>query len=383
MKKALGILLALVLVLAFSVPVMAQPPEEVVPTDVEVTGGTTTPPIIKAKWEQDDTDLLEDGDPTHEKYIGNGALCNAQFLPSGQFEVDKIVEFWVIVTDPEGVATVSQVVVDVYHPDDFPEARLTEMGWERHKYQIILTKVDKFSEGIPAYEAAKAAHLVTYQNGYTDTEIMDELKKCTAEVYKGVEVMSYRQPQGKYKVVADACDQGNSWASEASPATTLENNFTYVCTPGFEIDFNKLDYGTVEVSKKKWIAGNTIWMDSGSLDAAPDPNPATIRNIGNTDLFITVHETDMDFGHSGVTPTEYCGSTQPPDGASNWNVIFDARLGSDPANEMYFDPCVPVTLPNKLKLCNKDELDFSIHVIKSTFGPHSGWKTLGCEKAPW
>lgn len=393
MKKVLGILLAVALVLAFSVPVMAQPPEEEVPTEVTVTGGTTSPPIIKCKWEQDQSGVLEDGDPTHEKYIGDGAAtpCNGQFLPSGEYQVDKVMEFWVVVTDPEGVNTVSQVTVDVDHPADFPDERLAEMGWERHKFQVILGKVDKFIDGIPAYEAARDAHLVTYQPGYEPVydaegnlvkdDVWDELNKCTAEVYMGVEVISYHQPQGKYIVVADACDQGNSWASEADPPTTLKNNFTYVCVPGFEIDFNKLDYGTVEVSKKKWIAGDTDW--DTPLAPAPDPNPATIRNRGNTDLWITVHETDMGFGHQGITPTAYQGSTQPPAGASNWNVVFDARMGSAPANEMYFDPCVTVKLPNKLKLCQKDELDFSIHVIKSTAGPHTGLKTLGCEKAPW
>lgn len=370
MKKVISVALALVLALALlltAAPAMADP---VIPTEVDVTGGTTSPPIIKVKWEQDTTPSLEDGDPGH-------AIDGAQFLPPGVFGGTKIVQYWVIVTDPEGVATVAEVMVNVYHPAGPPENG-------SHKYKIVLTKVDKFGVGIPAYEAARGAGLVFYgynpaiQADYTDVEVMDELNKCTAEVYMAEEVLDYHQPAGDYTVMADACDQGNAYASEATPRTDLVNTFTYVAVAGFEVDFNALNYGTVEVCKNKWIAGDVIW--NTPLDAAPAPNPATVRNIGNTDIKITVHQDDMTFGHTGITPTAYQGTVPPAPGQSNWNVNFDARLGSDPANEMYYDPCVTVTLPNVLKLCNTDELDFSIHVIESIAGVHTGTTTLGCEE---
>jgi hypothetical protein len=374
MKKIIVIVFALVLVMSLTLPAVAQPPPPTpipgnsvdVSTGVNVSGGTTTPPIIKCKWEQDTTALLEDGDPTHD-------IAGSQFLPPGVYNGTKMVQYWVVVTDPEGVSTVSKVSVDVYHPDG------------SFKYQVILTKVDKFSVGLPAYLAAKAAGLVTYNTGYMptgplmeDDDVWTELDKCTAEVYMGSEVMDYHQPCGLYRVNADAMDNGNAWASENN--TDLQNFFKYICVPKFEVDFNALNYGNVSVCSEKWIAGDTVFDDP--IAPAPNPNPATVRNIGNIPIKLTVMQTDMGFSHSGATPTAYQGSTPPPDGASNWNVVFDARMGSIVTNGMYYDPLVEVTLPNVLPLCNTDELDFSIHVVKSTAGPHSGTITLGCVPAP-
>jgi hypothetical protein len=367
MKKAIMIAFALVLALSLSVPALAQEPGNSVDvsTGVNVTGGTTTPPIIKCKWEQDLTTVLEDGDPLHE-------VPGSQFLPPGVFGGTKAVQYWAVVTDPDGVASVKTVSVDVYHPVGPPENG-------SFKYQVILQKVDKFAVGIPAFLAANDTGLIAYNTGYNDLEVLNELEKCTAEVYMGVEVLDYHQPCGDYRVHADACDTSNAWASEVG--TDLENFFRYICVPKFEIDFNGLAYGDVVVCSEKWIAGDTIFDDPVGL--APVPNPATVRNIGNTNIKIKVKQTDMGFNYSGTTPTAYQGSAPPPEGASNWNVVFDARMGNDPVNQMYYDPFVEITLPNALPLCNTEELDFSIHVVKSTSGPHTGLMTLGCVQTPF
>jgi len=370
MKKLLTIVMVVVLSVALGLPAMAQ----TVTTGVNVTGGTTTPPVVKAKWEQDLTASLEDGDPAH-------LTSGSQFLPPGVFGGQKPVQYWVVVTDDEGVSTINQVVVDVYHPSGPPENG-------SFKYQIILTLVDKVAVGIPAYDAAVAAGLVHYNTGFTDAEVDDELDKSTAQVYMGSADIDYCQPGGDYRVVADAYD-GGLWGSEAVPPTNLENTFLYVPVPGIEIDFNALQYGDVVVSAEKWIAGDTVW--DTPIGAAPSPNRATVRNVGNTDVKITVNETDMAFGFSGAPPaTAYSGSTPPTNVnttpasyQSSWNVVFDARLGSLAANAMYFDPNVTATLPNELPLCNKDELDFSIHVYKSTAGTHSGSMTIGFVLSPF
>lgn len=371
MKKLLTIAMVMVLAVALAVPAMAQ----VVTTGVNVTGGTTTPPIIKAKWERDLTASREDGDPSH-------LVFGSQFLPSGQFEVDKLVEYWVIATDPEGVNQITQVVVDVYHPGGPPE----NGSW---KYQLILTRVDKVSVGIPAYIDARDKDMVWFNSQpiqYTDAEVWDELDKSTAQVYMASAPLSYHQPAGDYTVVADAYD-GGKWASEGG--TSLRNSFLYKPVGGMEVDFNALGYGDIAVSTEKWISGNVVW--DTPIGAAPAPNRATVRNIGNTDLQITVRQSDMGFSYSGLPPaTAYSGPTAPTNinttpaaYLSSWNVVFDARLGSFAGNAMYYDPNVTVTLPNKLPLCNTDELDFSIHIYKSVAGGHAGTMTLGYVVVPF
>jgi hypothetical protein len=407
MKKLVAITVALALALTLAltaIPASANGPIDV-GTGVDVSGGTTTPPIVKCKWEQDITTDLEDGDILHQ-------TPGAQFLPPAVFGGTKVIQYWAVVTDPEGVSTVKTVSAEVYHPAGPPENG-------SKKYQVIMEKVSKFDVGLPAYRAARAAGLVMYGPGYggaspyeppcmipnpTDPtlppipvdqvidpatgeiictdDIWYELDKCTAEVYMGWELIDYHQPAGDYRVVVDACDNGNAWAGQATPPTDLENYFTYLPVAAFEIDFNSLTYGTVSVCNEKWVAGDTVFQNPYP-DAAPVPNPASVRNIGNVDIQLTVEQTDMGFGYSGTPPTAYSGQVPPAVGASNWNVVFDARLGSDPANAMYYDPEVEVTLPNKLPLCNTEELDFSIHIIKSTSGSHDGTLTIGCVKVPF
>ncbi|MGB2798952.1 MAG: hypothetical protein WBC82_03810, partial [Dehalococcoidia bacterium] len=128
-------------------------------------------------------------------------------------------------------------------------------------------------------------------------------------------------------------------------------------------------YGNATVCVEKMIAGDTVF--DLPVAAAPDPNPATVRNIGNTDIKLTILQNDMGFGYSGNPPN------------IDWNVEFDARMGSDNLNKVLYDPEVEVTLPNKLPLCNTEELDFSIHIEKSGYGPHTGNMTLGCMEVPF
>ena len=364
MRKTFSIVIALLMTLGMvlsAAPVVA----DTVDTGVNVTEGTGTPPIIKCKWEQDLTMCLEEGDPDHE-------TDGSQFLPPGVYKGTKAVQYWAVVTDLEGVNTIKTVDATVYHPEGLPECG-------SKKYQKIMTKVDKKTMGIPAYIAARDAGLVTYQTGYGDYEVMFELDKCTADVYMVEEVLDYHQPAGDYRVDVDACDSYNKWASQGN--TNLVNYFTYVAVPGFEVDFESVDYGDVVACSEKWIAGDTIFDAPGAYD--PNPNPATVRNIGNTDIKITVHQNDMGFDHSDATGTAYEGSVPPAGDESNWNVVFDARLGSDQVNGMYYDPWVTVTLPNTLPLCNTEELDFSIHVVKAGEGGRVGYMDLGCEIAPF
>ena len=66
-----------------------------------------------------------------------------------------------------------------------------------------------------------------------------------------------------------------------------------------------------------------------------------------------------------------------------WNVQFDARMGSDP---YYYEgdimPYQERVLRNYLNLSSKDELDFSIKVLKGT-GSHNGVITIGCVEVPF
>lgn len=409
MKKALGILLAVVLAVALAVPVVmaGEPPPKVVDTEVTVPLGGGSSPIIKCKWEQDTTPCLEDADPLHEKFDpqwGGMCPCNAQFQPPCLHEGEKPVQYWAIVTHEFGVEEIDKVYVDVYHPMDFSDARLAEMGLERKKYELQLTEQPKLVNpdapdgydlggAIDAFVKAWEAKLVIYNAAlYPDAataydDIMEELLKCVANVYMAPGVLDYHQPCGDYKVEIKAVDKKSNWIQ-------FENCMTYECVCCFDIDFNKVDFGKINICSKKWIPGDTTFNDP--VDTAPDPNPATVRSIGNCDLHLIIHQSDLvgdvlgPLGITGTDPeTTYQGTVQPNldplmgPVESNWNVHWDARLGNNPANEKFFDPCVDVELLNKLKLCNKDELDLSIHVSKAKPDTYKGTMTLGCICVDW
>ena len=228
--------------------------------------------------------------------------------------------------------------------------------------------------GVDKFMKAWDAHLVTVAPGYDQDEIMFELEKCTAKIYMVVGELEYHQPCGNYRVVIHAQDQ------HSNQATALENCMTYVCMQAFRLDFTGLCYGDVMLSNEKWISGNTVFETPAGK--APNVVLATVHNIGNMPLKVKIKQDDMGFGYSGMTPTTYQGSTKPAPGQSSWNVIFDARIGGNPADHMYFDPCclasadldactaVEVILPTVLMPCTPQEIDFSIHVIKAGLGLH-------------
>ncbi|HUU65509.1 MAG TPA: hypothetical protein VMW37_05330 [Dehalococcoidales bacterium] len=397
MKKVLGILLALMLVLAFSLPVMATD----VDTGVTISSGGGAPPIIKCKWEQDTTACLEEGDTEHKMYPGGfiESPCHAQFLPSCEFDVDTVVEYWAIITDPDDVDQNDAIIsVDVFHPLGPPENGSA-------KYQLTLELVEKGllydaagnvigctpGMGVDKFMKAWEANLVTVGTNpigggaYTKEDIKYELEKCTAKIYMVEGFLEYHQPYGNYKVEIKAIDQ------HGNHATPLENCMTYVAMQAMRIDFTDVSYGEIMLCKEIWITGDTVFETPGP---APPVKP-TVHNIGNMPLQIKIKQDDMGFGYTGIASTTYQGLVLPDDTQSSWNVIFDARVGSDPAGTRYFDPCcvktadlsactaVEVTLPTKLMPCNPQELDLSIHVRKADVGAYSGNLILVCVEAGW
>ncbi|NQT48595.1 MAG: hypothetical protein HQ578_06430, partial [Chloroflexi bacterium] len=276
---------------------------------------TGCPPTVTCMWQQDTAfssggggRLLEDGDPLHE-------TSGAQFLPVLLFNSAKELQYWAIVSHPEDTDGVERVTVSVYHPVLPPE-------YGSKTCEPTLTEVDKSMVGIPAYETASNAGLVAYQDGYDKGKVIDELIDGRAEVYMVQGVLTYGEPAGDYRVVADACCSDGAYASDKG--TSLENHFSYLGTCGIEIDFASINYGAIEVGTVRWIQGDALLDEP--VDAAPDPNPATVRNVGNTNLQITVWQDDMGFGYSG--------SSEDP----NWKVEYGARLGRDPANDTRYRP---------------------------------------------
>jgi hypothetical protein len=286
-----------------------------VTTYAEVAGGDSgSPPDIKCKWETPDDDP---GDGIQIAPILGG---------------EKQVFYYAIVTDPQGVDTISAVYADIWHPDG------------EFKYQIELDTIIKGSEAISIFEDAWDDGIVTvndaYYYGWSDddiyNDIIDELNEGLAYLYKGYSYLDYCQPAGWYHVGIRAVDNYAEWSDY------LCNHFWYIPTAGIEIDFSSIDYGSAVISTTKWVGGD---IDFGTGDKP------TVRNIGNTPVELHVYQTDMGFGKT--------------DG--DWNVMFDARLGADGGISTYY-PEEEAVLGDILDLCTTEKLDFSIHIYKGVPG---------------
>jgi hypothetical protein len=375
MKKILIMAVAFVVMISMAMPVMAATTN--VGSEVTITSAGNAP-IIKCKWEQEPITELESGDPTHVLFK-TGAPSNAQFNPPMVKGAKKPIVYYAVVTDKEEGGNVAQVFADVYHPLNSPPPYSTSKDPRGpfFKYEIpfspmvqflpggIISDTDKGNE-IAALNAAYNAKLVSFANGYTLAEVVTELSKGTAVLWKGTALIDYEQPAGEYTVNVFGIDKTNATSAP------LVNTFTYVAISGVEVDFNKIIYGSVGLDIEKMIAGDVIW------DANPNPvtvgegqaNQATVRNIGNTWAHVTIKQSDLGFGK---------------DINGMWNVAFDARMGNSDTYRVYYDPEQTVVLPNFLKLSTQDELDLSIKVHKSVPGQtlYGGTITIGSTIEPF
>ena len=351
MKKALGILLALVLVLAFSVPALADVPD--VPTKVTVVGDAAgSPPIIKAKWEKF-SHYTNSGEMRPDRaaytldymtYDDDPTTAGIQVFPPGQNdaqgEID--VEYWAVVTDPQGRADIVFVSADVYHPDGSP------------KYEVMLLQVcanyldaTVKAEAFAEMEAADAAGAITYNAGYTLDDLKAQYEQNQAWIFMGVEWLDYHQPHGMYRVEVCAADQGLK-------KDYKENWFEYVKEASIAIDFTMLDFGEVLLCKEVPISGDNDMTT---------PNKPTVKNLGNCDANVCVHFNDMGLGWR----TE--NGEQVP------NVTYDARLDLfEPVPVI--NPSEDIQLPGVVPLCNHMKISFSIHVSKAEPGEYTGICTI-------
>jgi hypothetical protein len=342
MRKAIYIFALISLFSMSFMPAIASVDLEVIPTkDIstgllqDTTGGAT--PIVKAKWEAN-----------VDRYTDASITAGAQFLPSGVKDENKTIAMCAIVTDPDGLADINNVYADVFYPAGVElgcsHVALQDqsgLGCGELMQEDTLARLSK-ADGIDLFcNKVKNLNnnLPTFNSPYTYTEICKadgELMKETAAVYCGEKDLSYEDPAGMYKVWAVGQDKVGLMGK-------LENYFEYLPVTAFETDFTSVNYGSVRLNTHKIINGDLSW---GGL--------ASVRNVGNTRIAISVKQNDLGFGKTNGL----------------WNVKYDARVGSD-ASFAQYDPEVWQLLDDQLDLSELNEMDFSIDVSK--FPPtHTG-----------
>jgi len=388
-------------------PVVGIANDNTVQTELERDSGGGSPPVVKAKWEMkgpcfdgrtwNNCAAVHPQDGRREG-LDDSTAAGAQFAAPGTWGAKMNYTVCAIVTDPNGAADIYGVYADIYYPSnrkmhklldrdpytpdpnedidnptggcgDFIEQNTLIKLSKEDGYDLFCNWIRQYNYNLPTYNVTDMGY-TSLEDMYNDICGPDgELMKEEAFVYCDDKFLLWEEPAGDYRVVVTALDKGGK------SSNPLENHFTYLETVGFEKDFTQVDYGEVLLSTDKKIAGD---KEFGT------PDRPTIRNTGNTRLYMKVAQDDMGLGKS----------------SDQWNVKYDARVGSD-ANWTYYypfkfkdgDDTNPGTPPTSyytisqeiLDLSETEEMDFSIHVYKwpDTNTNYSGWMWLAAGKAGW
>jgi len=361
--------------------------------------GGGTPPIIKAKWEMNgpcftgnNNDVWDDCanvGSEHGSNTGEGADDStdpgAQFNAPGEFESNMNYTICAIATDPNGPDDIAGVYADIYYPEgisyhpedpDNPDQVGNNAGQPNNPdyglsacgafiEQNTLHKLDK-EDGIDLfcnqirnnnnnlpefYEFPSGSDFYDYDEICGPT---GELEKEEAHVYCDDKQLWYEWPAGDYRaevIAQDAAGNSSTQNSNVGEDGVTANLFEYLPLTEFAVDFTSVNYGEVLLNTKKIL--------SGDLDMTTSARP-TVRNLGNTRLYMWVAQDDMGLGQT----------------SGNWNVSYEARLGNRSADWRSYDPFdfegagSPTfsgdyeRLQDILDLSEDEELDFSILVTK-------------------
>lgn len=364
MKKIVGILLAVVLVTSLAVPALASDKEQV---DAEAkVGGAGSPPFICAKWETPDHDPAKNG---------------TQILPVP--EGKRMVKFYVVAGDPNGVEDLAAIDVTVKYPDGKEKFQLRairdQMGtpddpsddkWKDPAGNLLrqLAYTDKVDMGancsttdpddllVPdAMDALDAQGRIKYGLNQTLESVKYDIKYGKQLLIELIGEMDYHQPAVKYKVEVVATDLGG-----VTTTKPLVNYFWYLSIVALKIDFTMINWQTVNVGVWNYKLGDA---DMGT------PNRPTVQNVGNDPAMLEVHATAMTGTNMGKTITRFdvemdqLDPTLPPTMEVQYGrVEFDASVPTIITEEGVGPPLEPVLLPP----CTPTQIDFSVHPDSGT-----------------
>ena len=362
-----------------------------------VDGGTGQGPIIKAKWEMYNERF--NGCELDGEYTGEDALdtAGAQFAPPGIWDATMDYTVCAIVTDPNGVADIDGVYVDIYYPSDrafhyqypantsySPHYAIAEdivnnngnldegihgcgefieenelLPLEKMEgYRLFCDTIHDNNNNLPKFFEMSTSELYSY------SEICGaegELMKETAKVYCDDKDLIWEDPAGNYLVKVFAIDNSGNFSYDDTGDNPIDyNEFQYLELVDFEVDFASVVYGDVALNSHKIISGD---LDFGTSDKP------SIRNVGNTRLWVKVQQDDMGLGKVGET----------------WNVKFDARVGNEFAEWRNYWPDTLTTLQDILDLSELEEMDFSVLITKfpTIQTDYTGTLDLSASKAPF
>lgn len=353
MKRSLRILnILLVLAMALSLFPLAALADDIPTTAVIDPAGT--PPQTLFKWELPDMQpgtgpmVVEYGtlaDP--HQHDDDMNVTGMQVFPNLEDQPEvRWIDYWWVVTDPNGIGDINDAFVRVFHPDG-------ALKYQLHgALQPCPALGTATTVGTTLEAAVHTDQLTSAQAGL----IVENCGKRIWQVYRVVGELSKHQPAGTYTVIASAVDR-------AGNTSELSNTFTVLPIIGFQRDFAGVDFGQILPNTDKWVRGD---FEFGS------PLP-TVKNVGNVLMNINVEFTPMV-------------------GAKYLKLIdlFDVMLDStndSVVDGQAFDPVragESVCFDEQALGSNvTGQIDFSIHPGSIPADSYAGrvniWGTMGCQ----
>lgn len=350
MKRSLRILnFLIVLALALSLfPLTALADD--VPTNAVINPAGSAP-ATELKWElpdmQSDVAGIQFGTAANpHQHDDDMSLTGMQVYPNLEDEpVVRQIDYWWVVSDPNGIGDIIDAFIRVYHPD----------GGLKYQLHGTLQPCAALGTGTTVGTTLEAAVHTGQLSAANAALALENCGKQIWRVYRVQGELSKHQPAGTYTVVASAVDQAGNTGS-------LTNTFTVLPIIGLRQDFSAVDFGQILPNTSKWVRGDFVF--GGALP--------TVENVGNVLMYLNV-------------------SFTPMVGAQYQKVInsFDAML--DATNNAVVDGQAFDPVPANTAICFNNQplgsnvlgqIDFSIHpgsIPGDTYTGHVNiWGTQSC-----
>jgi len=346
-KKIAAIVFTLVLVLGLIGGPALAVDQETVDTQATV-GGSGSPPFICAKFE------TPDHDPTPDTQILP--------VPEGQ----RLVKFYVVVGDPNGVDDIASVDVTVRYDDGTEKFQLRAIRptWTQIPWDGLIDMDGDCTGETPvpiAMASLDAQGRITYGVGQDLGTVLYDIENGKQLLIELVGEMDYHQPSMNYIVEAVGSDAGG-----ATGAPVI-NTFLYMSIVALKIDFSVIDWQTVNIDAWNYVLGD---------EDMTTPARPTVQNVGNDPAKIQLLASPMVGAVNGKTIEEFDAEMDYKDKATG-AIIQEGRIefmaGVPTVITEIGDPTIPVLLPP----CTPTQIDFSLHPPYGTIADaYSGTMTI-------
>jgi hypothetical protein len=317
-KKMLGIFAVMLLLLSASAWGQYVTPDmpAVIPGTAGVIAGAGIDPVVQFAWVLPDEDNLTTG--TQIEIIASGERCD--------------IFACIVVSDANSRETISDVFVDVYHPDG------------SKKYQVHAQRITERADFDYCRQEAVKAGLLTPEQ--SDSIRYNTYDQQIWYMYKVFLPMYYHQPAGTYEARAFAVD---NTARVSAPRSAF---FDWVPATYLELDFNSINFGNVQPG-----AADVFTIINGDTNMGTPAAP-TVKNEGNTEIRLGIEFSDFIGQSYGKIIDRFDAQLRSMEAIDNYEY---AEGLYEQGEHKKFNSNTKVNFAEPISLCRTEKLDLSIH----------------------